>query len=232
MLLYHDLCLIVHQTIHVVNKRPVAYKEALRDDNNSELPSVLTPEILCKGRELVSLNIVPALQPDPENDTEWSINMGSADQLRHQFAKARKVRDNLIKTYDAEFKQTLIDQAVASKDRYKPVHHDSLKVNDIVLLTDPLLKANHYPMAKVTSTFQNTLGEITNVIVKKGSTREFVKRHVSSVILLMRPKADYEPGSKILNDRNDELPVIIRPQRIAAISSSQKTSELIKQNLA
>lgn len=232
VLLYDDLCLIVHHTVHICNKRPIAFKEALRDDKNSELPSVLSPEILCKGRELVSLNIVPALQPDPENDREWSSNMGSSDQLRKQFDKARKVRMNLIKTYDTEFKKSLIDQAVASKDKFKPIRHDLLKVNDIVLLTDPLLKANHYPMAVVTSTIQNSLGEVTNVIVRKGSTREFLKRHVSSVMFLMRPDHDDDSEIKV-NDNNCQTspPVAACPKRVAAVTSRQRTMNLLGQNL-
>lgn len=227
---YHDFVLLVQQIINIVNKRAIAYKEALRDDDSNDLPCVITPELLCKGRELVSVNVVPALQPDPD-DSDWTPSVGSGDGLRRQFAKTRKVFGNLVETYNSVFKQTLIDQAVASKANFHPVSHTSINVGDIVLLVDPLLKANNYPMARVTSVIKNALGEVTNIVAKKGSTRELVKRHVSSVIPLLRLDSNEELLSPTV-DGADESQIRSRPQRTAAVASRLKTAQLVQQNLA
>ena len=47
-------------------------------------------------------------------------------------------------------------------------------------------------MAIVTKVFPNCRDEVTNAIAKKGRTREIVKRHVTSVIPLLRPSMDDE----------------------------------------
>ena len=61
---YFDFEFLIFQTIHLVNRRPVAFRESLRDANlKEEIPAPITPEILLKGYELVSLNIIPGLQP-------------------------------------------------------------------------------------------------------------------------------------------------------------------------
>lgn len=225
---YHDFSLIVSQTIHLINKRPLSFREALRDETSPVLPAVITPELLNKGRELVSLNIIPAFEPDPDNDANWSANIGSDDQLRQEFAKARKVRENLIKIYNDEFQQTLINQAINSKDSFKPVNHTILNVGDIVLLKDPMLKVNHFPMGIVRETFKNEAGEVTNIVVKKGSTRELVKRHVSSIIPLVKSeKTEVSLPSEI--SKSSESRNIL--PRTAARKSRQKTKDLLKRNL-
>ena len=48
------------------------------------------------------------------------------------------------------------------------------------------IKIVNYPMAIVTKVYENSIGEVTDVSVRKGSTRETVKRHVAAVIPLFR----------------------------------------------
>ena len=62
------------------------------------------------------------------------------------------------------------------RDSYKPVSHKLIKVNDIVLLKEPMLKPSNYPMGIVSSVTKNSVGEITDAMVRKGSTRETVHR--------------------------------------------------------
>jgi hypothetical protein len=194
---YHDLELLIAQTINLMNKRPLAFKEALRDEKSFCVPAIITPELLTRGRELTTDNLIPALQPNPEGDREWSTGINSHDALMEQFAKLRRVRENLVRNYNEEFRETLVSQAVNAKGRYKPIKHELLKIGDLVLLKDPMLKANNYSMARVTKVEQNDGGEVTGVIVKNGSTRETVKRHVSSVIPLLRPEPDHSPAEAI-----------------------------------
>ena len=71
---YFELVFIVCQTIHLANRRPMAFKEALREEENDvSLPSAITPEILLKGHELISVNLIPCLQGEPD-DVDWVSN--------------------------------------------------------------------------------------------------------------------------------------------------------------
>ena len=50
ILKYFDFELLIFQTIHLVNHRPVAFRESLRDANmKEEIPAPIAPEILLKG---------------------------------------------------------------------------------------------------------------------------------------------------------------------------------------
>jgi hypothetical protein len=226
-LLYHDFELIVEQTIHIANKRPVAFKKALRDESSPSVPAVITPELLCLGRDLVSLNLIPSLQPDPDSDPEWKGKLGTEDALREQFSKLRRARTDLIQTYNDEFHQTLIKQAVNAGLRYKPVPHKCLKVKDLIILKDPLLKASHYPMAIVTETRVNDEGEVTAIIAKKGNSGEIVRRQVNSVIPIMSP--DIEDTEPVKTCRS--APVRKsgrRSKREAARRSERITKDILK----
>ncbi|XP_068231971.1 uncharacterized protein [Palaemon carinicauda] len=57
---FSDFEYLVCHAVHLINRRPIAFKEALRDCSNS-VPTPITPEELIHGYSLVSLNIVPAL---------------------------------------------------------------------------------------------------------------------------------------------------------------------------
>ena len=62
---YNDFLFTVSHTIALCNKRPIAFKEGLRDSNPLEdIPEAITPEVLMKGHPIVDVNINPKLQPD------------------------------------------------------------------------------------------------------------------------------------------------------------------------
>ena len=65
-----DFEFTVAQATNLVNRRPVAFKESLRD-GSFDTPDIITPEKLLKGYELPSINIIPELQDD---DQGWNIN--------------------------------------------------------------------------------------------------------------------------------------------------------------
>ena len=129
-------------------------------------------------------------------------------------------REKLIQQYNEEFLSTLIHQATDDKCRYAPKNHFSLKVGDVVLLVEKHQKPSSYPLAIVRQIFQNTLGEITEVKAFKGSTKELVRRHVTSLIPYLTHKdSDMSENAQTIesDDSDDEnLDGNSRPARKAA----------------
>jgi len=182
VLVYSEFELVVMQARQLINSRPIAFKEALRDDAGN-IPAPITPELLLYGRELVVCNTIP--QTHGESDDEWVPDFHSKESLRKEFEKMRNVRNRMVEIYNEEFLSNLVNQATNSKNRYKNVHHEKLKVGDIILLKENNMKAAHYPKAIVRSVFVNSADEVTDITAMKGCSRELVKRHVSSVLKYM-----------------------------------------------
>jgi hypothetical protein len=174
--------------------------------------------MLIKGYNLVSINVIPKLQEDGQDrlDPDWNNNPRKT--ILTNLDKLKKIRENLRELYHTEFLNTLIGQAINVKDRYRPVKHNEVRVGDIVLLKDPLLKPNNYPMAVVKSIQKNVNNEVTGVIAFKGKTEETVKRHVSSVIPLLSLTDDL-PNQILENEKQSlaECPNPSKPKRKAAI---------------
>ena len=59
----------ISYVVHLVNKRPIVFKDESRCCEN--IPEPITPDILIRGYELTSLNIIPGLLDIPE-DSSWS----------------------------------------------------------------------------------------------------------------------------------------------------------------
>jgi len=178
--------LVVAECKQLINARPVAYKEALRDCENEDLPAPISPELLLTGRELITCNVIPYAQPsEADVDEDWTTGTNMLQSLRNEYSKIRKVRSRLIKDYNEDFLGNLVAQAVDTRDRYKRVPHEKLRVGDIILLKEQNMKSNLYPKAIVREVVTNVNNEVTCVIAMKGNTRETVRRHVSSVIKLM-----------------------------------------------
>ena len=226
---YFDFEFTVKQTISLLNKRPVAFQRALRDTSSDEVPAPITPELLLRGRETISINVVPPLHPGDEGDRDWCQRENSKESLRQGFSQLRKVRERIFETYNEEYKQMLIEQATNENDRYKPVSHYRLEVGDVILLREQNMKINHYPLAIVTKVFANNIQEVTDVIARKGGTRELVKRHVSSVIPLLRPEESRDES--VAQPSSEGQPSTSRrPKRKAALESNRKTFNLFSEN--
>ena len=226
---YDDFDFFVQQTIHLVNKRPVAFKEVLRDDLSFDSPDPITPEILIRGHELPSINVIPSLNTEPD---DWVPNP-TVENLRNHYSKLKKVRENLFELYQGEFLATLVSQATDRQGRYKKQAHKVLKIGDIVLLKEDLTKPAKYPMAVVKDVKINDLGEVTGVVVLKGGTREMVKRHSTAVIPLLSicdehvSSKNTQTGLELQNPAEEG-----RLRRLAAVESEQKTKKLFKGDLA
>ena len=229
-----DFQFLVSQIVHLINRRPVAFKEALRDCSVlHEVPGAITPEILLHGRELVSINIIPQVRGGDE-DPDWSNVTDSVEHIRTSFLKLNKARFLLHKLYNEQFIPLLISQAVNVKDRYKPSPHKSLMKGDIVLLKEPFLKPSSYPMALVINTVVNDIGEVTAIEVRKGRSREIVKRHAESVIPLLSPEipaTELTVSQDQISCSDRSVPANNpRPRRTAAIDCEAVIRDLISKH--
>ena len=167
-----DFEFLICKTVHIINRRPVAFSEVLRDnDSKCALPNVITPETLMRGHELVSMNLIPDLQSydEPPN---WDENEDSVDSLRKNYTKLRNSLDKLNDIYYSEFLAKLAHQATNEKDRYKPVKNDVLNVGDIVLMIEPFSKPSQNKLGRIEELVFNDLGEATEAVIHKGSTGE------------------------------------------------------------
>ena len=195
-----DFEFFLEQTIHIVNRRPIGFKDALRDDSGDCLPETITPEMLVRGYDLVSYNVNPGLQNFDTFDPDW--NNEPHNVVKDEYFKLRKVKDKLIQLYQQEFLQTLFYQATDKPERYKPLKHDQVSVGDIVLLKEQFTKAFDYPLARIKKIIVNDLGEVTNVVAMKGKNKELVKRHSSTVIPLL--KLDQDDAESIHIDSTEK----------------------------
>ena len=75
-----------------------------------------------------------------------------------------------------------------------------MQVNDIVLIKEPHTKKNNYPLARVLELQTNDLQEVTGATIRKGSTKETIRRHVNSLIFLFRPSETKHGTSDFTSD--------------------------------
>lgn len=143
---YFEFELVISNVVSLVNKRPIAFKEALRDNDIVDVPDPISPELLVHGFSMPSMNVIPSMAGDDLSDPSFA---NDTDRIRESYTKLKQVRDRLIGIYNEEFKQTLIAQSTNIKDRYKPVFHKKLQVGDVVLLKEKHMKAGDYPMGIV-----------------------------------------------------------------------------------
>ena len=241
-----DFRFLVEEVQHMANKRPVAFKNALRDSIDSEVIDSITPELLVKGYHLNSLNIIPQLQIVPE---EWRLDELNLN-INEASEKLKKSREKLKDVYHNEFLQELIHQATNRKDKYRPVSHRPLQVGDIVLLKERYAKPSTYPMGIVKEVQTNTSGETTAARILKGKTREITYRHANSLILLIPvDEMEIEEQTALENNNEDqtesevqspvsdsqtqndaENQVRTRPLRQAAIECRELLQNLIRNN--
>ena len=174
-----DFEYIIVQTIHLINRRPIAFKDNSRTLQSNEFTTPITPENLIHGFDLPSFNVVPNLQTDPDLDDEF-INENSSNQVNVINNKLKNVCENLIHLYNNEFLVKLMNQAVDKKGRYVPVDQKSIKVGDLVLICEP--HTMNYPLGIIKKIFKNDLDEVTCAEVLKGKTNEITKKHVTSLI--------------------------------------------------
>ncbi|XP_068214775.1 uncharacterized protein [Palaemon carinicauda] len=222
-----DFEFLICQVRSLVNKRPIAFKESLRDQDLHTL-SPITPEMLLRGYEIVTVNLIPELQPLPELD-EYSDHTSPSNLVKDKYTKIRKVRHRLFDLYQSEFMSTLLNRAIDTKDRYKPCKHDKIGVGDIVLIKDANVKPVNFPMGIVKQIITNNEGETTGAVVLKGRTAELTKRHVSCLIplLLFENSSEDKDLAGDLPKISTELSVRPKSTRKAALEFIKKTKDIL-----
>lgn len=228
---FFEFHFLVAQTVHLINRRPVAFREALRSDTDF-VPDAITPEMLIHGYHLTSLNTIPDLQNSPIIlDPDWNLSVTGTKQIQSDYKKIKAARNKLNDVYHSEFLANLVYQAVDRKDRYKNVKHSKLEVGDIILLKDPYLKPTNYPMGRVTKVDTNALGETTSAWIIKGN-REKVYRHAQTIIPLLKctflttSDTDREMETNVNKVYRGET----RRKRAAALKCIESNRELAKNN--
>ena len=229
---FRDFEFYVLEAKHLVNRRPIAFKESLRN-NGVDCPDPITPEILIYGHELCSVNIIPNLQITDISGLDPDFE--PVQRVHDCFKKLRKIRASLIKTYNEEFMLKLLDQSLDDKSRYKKVSHQGLEVGDIVLIKEQNTKPSSYPMARVEKVQLNESGESTGAIVIKGCNREKVKRHASCLIPILQMKECPNISPLIAGEQSaartavhEEPPRVKPPRRKAAMVSKQRTKSMLQ----
>lgn len=218
---YHDFEFIISDVNHLVNKRPVAFKEAARDTFGDDIPDPITPEMLIYGRSLPSVGCIPSLHPVDE-DPDYV----ASDNIRGAQSKLLKVRTNMLNLYREEFFSKLLEQAVDQKDRYCIKKHDLLHPGDVVLIKEKFQKSNDYPLALVKQTTINDLGEVTSAILKRGDTGEVVHRHASTLIPLLQLNQECLPAGTDTNFPAElKQPIASRPKREAATKAAKRIAD-------
>ena len=231
VLAFREFEFIVSQTIHLVNRRPVAYRESLRDTTSTVLPQPITPELLLHGYDLTSINLIPSLQTVDLNEANIDETFSPTDNIRDAYRKLRSVRSCLFKLYNEQFIPDLMRQATDNKMRYKPKNHKLLEVGDIVLIKEENTKQTNMPMGIIEKVSINDLGEVTGALVRKGSTGERVKRHSSVLIPLLQGIKDDVETADSLVESTVEPRVLAQPRnvnrRAAAVASEHRTRAML-----
>ena len=234
---YFDFAFLIEKTICLINKRPIAFKDGLRSLSIDELSHAITPELILKGYETCPMSIIPL--KNLVEDEDYSPT-SPTEELENRYKSLNKVRQRLHENYQSEFLATLVAQAVDRKGRYKPEKHRPLKVGDVVLIVDNFIKRYNYQMGIVKEVEVNSLGETTAARVMKGTTREIVYRHCSTLILLV-PKNEIQNLENSVeepmkdpdiagNDKsNSPLPSKIRhSKRLAARKCAKRNAAILR----
>ena len=209
---------VIRQCVCYANKRPVTQQGSLRSSNEEDC-MVITPEYLKFGYSL------PILEIDYKTD-EWTEDKVSELMSIENLRKVIEAKDRVRKLYSTEFLYGLIDDATKLRGKYLPVNHQKLKPGDIVLIKDSFIKAANYPLAKVLSVEENSIGETVRVVLKKGN-KTTVNRDISSLILLVRASEvseDCEPSRSLPKF----IPTDGKKRRKAASKCLMANKELIE----
>ena len=216
---------MVCKIVHLINKRPVGFREGLRSVEPDELPSVITPELLLRGYECSAINIIPTLQTTEE---VFSPNLRH-ENISEAYEKLIKVRERLIDIYNSEFRVNLINQATDKQGRFKLVTHKKVGVGDIVILVEKHTKRYFYPMGRVLSVDTNELGEVTAAKVFKGDSREIVYRHATTLIPLL---TDDQAVASAVQPKTNEVQSVDKALPInKAIRKNSKRKAAVKCDL-
>ena len=164
---------------------------------------------------------IPDYQPNENSDDP---EYDPLERIKNAEVQIQKIRRNLLEIYQEEFLAQLMWQATNMSDRYKPVTHAKLKPGDLVLLKEVNIKPHHFPMGRVKKVVKNKLGEVTDLEIFKGTTRETVKRHASSVIPLLAVDSSLNMEAETARTSSKQT----RPKRLASGKALSRIRDQLK----
>ncbi len=227
---YFDFEFMIKQINMLINKRPIAFKNLLSDPSaHDEELQPLTPEMILKGYEVPSVNILPQMQTIPEmyeNDKIWNFPnekcIGSNGVLQHRFEQLKRIRSKINSLYHGEFIQTLMEQATNRKNAFALKTHKKLSVGDLVSIKQTFSKPYQFPMGIVHEVEENDLGEIVSAKIRKAN-REIVRKHASDIILLSKNSETAETDrSDVCSESTiDVLPVLNNTPKVKRLAAKQ-----------
>lgn len=219
---------IVAEAECLVNKRPIALKSLLSaNDKDPDLPCAITPELLIRGYEVPSMNILPVESGDSLDDMDWLPN---SSKVFEDFASLNKTRSKIHSLYEKEFLRTLEIQATNTPRRYSKHSQTDVNIGDLVAIRTNLVKPYHYPIGIVQELKYNDLQEINEILIKKANN-ELLRRHPSDVILLMHGNA-IENEPPIMVPGSKEQIGVMRPSRQAKTKCNQNMRDILSSGLA
>ena len=108
---------LVAEAKALVNKSVTGFKRSLTNEvDGLQVPFALTPEILIKGYEVPSFNILSLGNESTSTDQTWVPGNCSEDDLFHYFQDLNSLRRKLQALYEGEFFRALKWQAVNIPD--------------------------------------------------------------------------------------------------------------------
>ena len=224
--------ILVAEAKDLINKRPIGFKNMLSSNEvDYEYPFVITPELLLKGYEVPSVNVLPGFgSPDEIKDSDW---LPSAPNIFKDFKHLHIARNRIFDLYEQEFFRTLEVQATNLPNRYKKHVQSEIGIGDLVAIKTNLIKPYHYPLGIVTELEFNDLQEINAITIRKAN-REIIRRHPTDVIILLRsPETNgCSEGTEHPSSSNDTVQELIaRPSRRAKSECKHKISNMASSGL-
>ena len=189
-------CLFLRECKMLVNKRPIAMKNSVANDDADLNISPLTPEMLLYGYEVPAISIIPHLYGEGIEDSFCQNVPYSEKRLYEAFNSLRKVKNNLTELYSKEFLTNLRYQSINSQNRYTEKTHHRLAIGDLVSVKTKFTKPYDFPYGLVTETEENDIGEIVHVSIRKANG-EVIRRHVTDVIFLQSNPTQGDCGPKL-----------------------------------
>ena len=144
----------------------------------------------------------------------------------------RNIKAKLFKLYNDEFIPHLIQQATDRKSRFEPKRHDKLMIGDVVLIKEENTKRTNLPLGIVEKITLNQLGEVTDTVLLKGSTKERIRRHPTVLIPILQCKKELNPTEcevelESVGSGESRATLRKRPRRLAAVNSEKRSKRML-----
>ena len=204
----------------LVNKRPICYKDSLREASEDPSIPIITPELLLKGYEVDFLSVIPQLSDTFDDKDYVPYPTKNKEDLFESFKKLQTCKTELNKLYYNEFIDNLRLQSLDKASRYRSRSHDILDEGDLVLIRQAMIKPYFHPLGVVLKVTRNSLGENVSVTVRKAN-KEIIVRHATDLVLLEKRNIDHVADENLNLNVSEQ-----RPKRSAALNCLNRLRNL------